>query len=158
MALTLNTDSYISVEEYHEYILNIYGLNISNGVQVSDEANLRRASKYLDSGWEWRGTPTDSDQALEFPRNIIELVKNRVVDSALVPDDIRNACAEVAYVLKLKIDLQPALTTSIKSESITAGEVKSQFSYDDTEMIPRITAIENMISPWHESGTELLRG
>lgn len=143
-------DSYGSVSEYHLYILNHYNVDISTGVLADDEANLRKATQNLDSNYVWRGSITNQNQFLEFPRNFLDLIRGRIVANDIIPQDIKNALFEIAYALKQGVDISPVIQGGvIRKKSSKIGSLSTTKEYDQINSKPTISIIRTMISPYY---------
>lgn len=143
-------DSYGEISEYHLYVLNHYGKDISTGEVVDDEANLRKATQNLDSNYSWKGSITASSQFLEFPRNFPDLIRGRIIANDVIPQDIKNAVFEIAYALKNGVDISPVIQGGlIKKKSSKVGSLSTTKEYDRVYASPTISIITTMISPYY---------
>jgi hypothetical protein len=90
-----SSDSYVTEVEYLDYA-NKMGWTVTTG----QETNLRAARQYLDRAYIWRGDRVTSTQALAWPRIITGYVDGFSVSSATIPQPIKDAQMEMAYLLQ----------------------------------------------------------
>lgn len=154
MALTTtiggaSSDSYITRAEYLAYWLAL-GVDLSGGVEADQDANLRRAAQMLDRRFVFAGIKQYQTQARDWPRLTEILVDGWPVDPDTIPQDIKDAQAEVAYQIQLGYDPFPRLTeAAIKSVSVKAGPVGKTTEYvGGGRETDRIVAIEGMLRPY----------
>lgn len=128
MAFTypMNGDSYLSVADADTYHSNRNRSEWSNLSQDEKEASLRRATTYLDHSFEWKGDVNDTDNAHAWPRKSVDDDEDRSVDNATIPQRIKDACAELAFIDAVKNELLPA-TTEGDIQAVTAGTVEVQY-------------------------------
>ena len=108
MALTVGTDSFVSVAEAGEYLASMPDRADWEPVeQPRKEQLLRLATRLLDDLFEWCGWPEDYNQRLAFPRvglpNRHDGPRSdwwwRPYAREGTPEEIRQATAELAYRL-----------------------------------------------------------
>lgn len=161
---TSDAESYVSVADYHSYILKTYGEDITDGVLAKDEANLRRAASLLDASWSWKGRPTKETQAREFPRDISEAINHRTVPNDTIPTAIKDAQCELAYAIKGGLDVTPKIEGgTVRSESVGAGPAKVSTTFDEVYAMPKVTVVETLIAAYHDGpagiqSSEVIRG
>jgi len=100
-----SSDSYVTEVEYLDYALK-RGWTVSTG----QEANLRTAALYLDNSYRWKGQRVTSTQALDWPRVMVEYVDGFPVSSETIPQAIKDAQCEMAYLLQGGADPFATLT------------------------------------------------
>lgn len=107
MALITNAgsasaDSYASVAEA-DYTLLEARLHKSSTWEAltyqQKEHALRWATRLLDVGWAWFGSPASTTQRLRMPRVGLVDQDGNVVPSTSIPEQIKEACAEFAAYL-----------------------------------------------------------
>lgn len=99
MALTVGTDSYISLAAADAYFVNRPYATAWTG-EADDtvrENALRMATIRLDF-FEFYGDRVSTSQALAFPRNGIPLIDGVDYSGSTIPSKIEKACAEAALV------------------------------------------------------------
>jgi hypothetical protein len=144
-----SADSYITRVEYVDYWAAL-GVYLSDGTEADQEANLRRAAQMIDRKFRFAGIQQYQHQALAWPRTTDILVDGWPVDPDTIPQDIRDAQAEVAYQIQLGFDPFPRLTAgAIKRESVAAGSVSKSVEYvGGGREIDRVVAIEGLLRPY----------
>ena len=117
MALTPDTDTYLTVAEADTYFSARYGYDswalLDNPTK---EKALISATQQLDLLCTWNGYKSDSDQQLEFPRSGTSL------DADPTPQAIKDAECEIAFLItteeSVSTDGGDALT-ELKAGSVT---------------------------------------
>ena len=110
---------------------------------------LRKATDYMEQVYRsrWQGCRVGETQALSWPRYDVE-VEGHAIDSDVVPDAVKRACAELALRASAA-DLNPDLTQGVLSEQV--GSI--QVTYDKTSpQFTRYRAIDALLSPYLKAG------
>jgi hypothetical protein len=95
-----NANSYSTMTEAEDYMEN--RLHISNWTGANDndrEAALLWATALLDRLCNWDGSKASDTQALRWPRTFIYDVDGKTVNSATIPQFLKDAAAEFALHL-----------------------------------------------------------
>ena len=144
-----DSDTYKTVSEFHQYVQDMYGVDLSGNDLAKDEADLRTAAMLLDAQWLWRGRLASETQQRAFPRIFYSKINGRTISSTEIPRSISNAQAELAYLLHQGVDLSPTNSGgSIKSESLGAGSAKISTQYSEFFSVPQITRAEIILAPF----------
>lgn len=132
MALTLDvtvggvsSNSYLSVAEadtYHEG--RLFSTDWTSATAETKKAALVWATRLLDAGFVWDGVVTDisTPQALNWPRGGMVDREGRTIDDNVIPNQIKNATAELARLLI--VSDRAADRDTIGFESISVGPIK----------------------------------
>lgn len=143
-------DSYATLAEFQSY-LSAIGLS-GSGVDATDEANLRRARQYMDRSYLWKGTRVTQAQALEWPRFILEYVEGYAVPSDSIPQAIKDAQCEVAYLIQSGADVFATITGGAvkrKREKVDVIEEETEYSVArDRDAYP---AVDMLVAPYAEA-------
>lgn len=134
MALTVGTDTYVTVAEFTAYALK-RGVTLAAG---QDEIYLTKAMDYLESRI-YCGYKTDSTQALQFPRD----------GNTTVPQGIKNAQCIASILIGQGNDLQGNISQAVKREKVDTLEVEYQ---DGTSGATSYTALNDALRPFIQSG------
>ena len=98
-----NSNSYVPLEEANTYLTEsrLYATEWSEapGGDLDREAALRWATVLIDSYFNFHGTINTKEQALRWPRYGAFDSDNRLIEQTLIPVDVKNATAELAYEL-----------------------------------------------------------
>jgi hypothetical protein len=138
-----SSDTYSTLAEYTTYAADM-GWTIQS-TDPLNEADLRRARMYLDRQYEWIGYRVTSTQLLQWPRTIGGYVENYTVANNIIPQSIKDAQCELAYLIKGGLD--PFKTVKGGSlQSTKAGPVS--VTYSTSRETPRIVAIDGMVAPY----------
>jgi hypothetical protein len=143
-----DAESYLSVADataYHTKMGNKEAW-AAVGNEAAKEAMLRQGADYLRDRYfgRWMGVTTTLTQRLDWPRIGTYYRTRQFVASDVVPEEIKNACAELA-LRAASAALNPDTTQTIKREKIGPIEVE----YD--EFSPTATsyaAIDAMLAPY----------
>lgn len=129
MALTVKTDSYLSVADADQYWSDRNNSTWSAATTANKEKALREATQYLDGAFTFIGEITDTDQALAWPRAGVRVLrgnfKHKFVDSTTIPQKIEHATAELALEA-LSERLKPSLSRGgmTKREKVDVIEIE----------------------------------
>lgn len=140
-----DSDAYISVafaDNFHSVRGNALWGTMS---EPEKEQAIRRATDHLSRAYRerWKGCRATSIQALDWPRYDVR-ADGYDVASNVVPEDVRRACADLAFKAAAG-DLAPDLEQNIISETI--GPMTTQ--YDRTSpQYKRYRAIDLMLAPY----------
>lgn len=144
-------ETYISVTDadtYHTARGNLPWLTITTDQK---EQALRRATEYMTATYRnrWQGQRTTATvQALCWPR-VGVTIEYVYVDSAIVPETIKQACAEMALRAAAG-PLLDDLTRGVISETI--GPISTTYDKGSPQHI-RYAAIDAMLAPYLKAGS-----
>jgi hypothetical protein len=155
-----NAESYISVADADTYHSKMGNSDWENLESADKEACLRRAAQFMVAVYrlKWQGRRVKQEQKLDWPR-VGVVIKDLAssagylapasyglfqVDYNVVPDEVKNACAELALRASIG-QLAPDLSQRVVSETIGPITV----NYDRySPQSPRYTEIDLMLSPF----------
>jgi len=143
-------ESYISVADastYHTARGNTAWAGLAS--DTVREQCLRKATDYMRQAYRsrWQGYKVNEDQALDWPRYDVE-VEGWGVDSDIVPEEVKRACAELALKASAA-ELAPDLTQGVTSE--TVGPISVTYDKNSPQRV-RYAAIDAMLAPFLTSG------
>lgn len=139
-------DSYGEHADFATYAANM-GWSLA-GDTTSQEANLRRATMFLDREYVWLGYKAAQTQALAWPRVVSELDPDGyTIPSDAIPQPIINAQFELAYLENQGNDLLAFLSgAEVKREKVKAGPVESETEYaTGSAAEARIRSVEGLL-------------
>ena len=147
--------SYLTVAEFRQYWTNrgtVYPTDTPPATAEDDKikAYLNSATEFIDITFRFKGIKVDEDQALEFPRYGVMRRNGRLIDSDIVPVDIKNACAYLAG-MKSEIELN-VVENNIRSESY--GPVSKAYAGGSSISFPYIS---KLLSDYVVSGNAIIR-
>lgn len=140
-----NAESYCSVADasaYHSARGNTTWATIST---TEMEQALRRATDYIQQVYRsrWTGYRKTTTQALEWPRFNAPFVNGDYYSNTIVPVEVKNACAELAWKAA-QGELAPDIEQKTKREKIGPMEVE----YADYGLqYTQYRAIDNLLAP-----------
>lgn len=138
MALVLNTNSYVTVENADSYFeTRIDSANWFNASDEIKEQALVTATQIVDDH-AWIGSAVSSSQALAWPRKGVVYYDNKLgqyvdVDNSTIPDRVKVGVYEQALHL---IDNEDLLTNKTQTfESISVGGISLSDSNNDVTRV-----------------------
>tara|TARA_R100000152_G_C6759123_1_gene183035 strand:- start:960 stop:1472 length:513 start_codon:yes stop_codon:yes gene_type:complete len=156
-----NANGYISVADADTYHTDHSASSTwSSASTANKEKAIRLASQYLDAayGRRWVGTRWSLDQALNWPRSYVVMYDIYVHSTAVLPDELKHATAEMALRQLSDGDLMPDITNpyNISEEEVQAGSVSSRTKYagGGKSQIKRYRLVDNILRPLLRSGIE----
>ena len=153
-------EAYISVADSETYMTNVYGASETLWTAATDavkEQALRRATRYLDTQYDFVGTRLTIDQALEWPRsNAIEQTSNFLIIDG-VHQRIKDASVELALMVINNVTLFPTTIEGGNVKSVTVGPIKKDFSEKQVNREPIFHLIDHMIRYLILSGDAIVR-
>lgn len=157
-----NAESYVSIADASTY--HTTWANTAWAAAASDairEGALRKATRYLDAtyGPRWKGHRSTATQALDWPRSWVYTREDYLVAANSVPQQLKDACAEMA-LKALSEDLMPDLsdTGTVSSESITVGSISSSTTFmGGKSPVKKYRAVDALVSTIVDGPGELIR-
>ncbi len=124
------------------------------GADTVKEQALRKATAYMEQAYRdrWKGTKLYRAQALSWPR-YGAIVDGWDIDSTVVPNEVRDACADLA-LRALTETLNPDLTRAVIREKV--GPLETEYS-EHSPQSPRYTAIDGALGPFLKGGGGVVR-
>ena len=151
-----SADSYGTLAAFGLYANNMGW--VLTGDDVGKEADLRRATLYLDRNYIWRGWKVTAAAARLWPRTRSELVDDFSVDSETIPQAIIDAQFELAFISNSGTDLFATVDIGAVTESkVKVDVIEESFKYSDPRRHPLFTSIEVLIEQYHK-GAKLSGG
>lgn len=114
------------------------------------EQALRKATAYMEQAYrsKWKGTKLLRAQALSWPR-YGATVDGYTIDSTLVPDEVANACADLA-LRALSDDLNADQTRAVVREKV--GPLETEYS-EASPQGTRYRAVDMALGPFLRFGS-----
>lgn len=132
-----DAESYVSLAECNAYHAKHGGAAWD---AVDDpEAALRKATQYLDSAYQWKGTPVYSSQALRWPR-VGVTVDGYDLDGDKIPAKLKAACCELAAKGELFADVSAQQVTEVQ-----VGPIKRTLSAANNGGQVRFAAVDALV-------------
>lgn len=115
------------------------------GADTVKEQALRKATAYIEQAYRdrWKGTKLYRAQALSWPR-YGAIVDGWDIDSTVVPNEVRDACADLA-LRALTETLNPDLTRAVIREKV--GPIEVEYSPYSTAST-RYVAVCDALAPF----------
>jgi hypothetical protein len=122
----VDAESYESVANYRAYHAK-FGNDVTAELDADIEIRLRKATDYMVTTFRgyWKKMRTVYNQALDWPRYLVERDANNFIGSNEVPVEVKAACCVLAYVVKTT----PLVPTSIGrgKKSVKIGPLAVEF-------------------------------
>ncbi len=100
MALTVGTDTYISLDDADTYFGNRLHTDTWDAATDDDkETALKMACTLMENRVQWLGLPTDSDQTLAWPRKSLLDHSCNAVPKDMTPEAVKAVQCELAFHL-----------------------------------------------------------
>lgn len=138
--LTLGTDTYCTLDAATDYF-EFFG----DGVET-DEPSLRKATLAIDRlyGLRFKGTVTELEQPLLFPRN----------GSTSIPKCVQEACAELAAMITAQVDVYAEPEGTVTKSSVDVQGIKTSVEYAKAYRSNPMYKIELILAPVLKPNTE----
>ena len=135
-------NSYITVAEYEAFWTE-------RNVTISG-TNAAKEADYINREYTFVGERQYRYQAMAWPRLTgVYLVKDWPIDPDTVPQDIKDAQAELAYIIHQGTNVFATVEGGAKvREKNKAGPVETEVEYTNFRETPRFVAIEGLLSPY----------
>lgn len=147
-----SADSYVTLAEFQSY-WTARGVDLTqHGHDASHEANLRVAAQFLDTSYVYLGYPTSQAQARVWPRVVTSLVNNWPVASDTIPQAVKSAQCEMAYLIHEGATPFATIDGVVGSERVKAGPVESDVTYIGGKAQARYPAVSRLLRPYLAAG------
>jgi len=155
-------ESYCSVADADTYHAAFTGSTSWSGATTArKEIALRRATQYLDMtfGGRWKGDRYDDAQALDWPRECVE-IDGVLLDPAPLPQLLMQACAELALrdITETAGLLPDDKTGGVAAESTTVDVITTSKTYVGAkETAPRFAIVDRLVAKLTYSANRAVR-
>lgn len=141
-----NAESYISVANADTRMTNVGNSNWTTLTTTEKEQALRRATIYMEQAYRerWLGYRETDTQALSWPRNSVIVDGFIPVDTDVVPADVANACADLAFKAAAG-DLNPELTRGVVRKKV--GPLETEYDRNSPQSV-RYRSVDMMLAPY----------
>lgn len=136
------SDSYGTLAAYTAYSTAL-GRTLA-ATEAENEVNLRKGALFLDRKFDFIGSQQYQYQALSWPRLVRDLVDDFPVNPDTIPEDIKKAQFEMAFIFQGGLDPLATIETSTTGESIKVGPITIASDNLPTST-PRIVAVEGLL-------------
>ncbi len=139
------SDSFVTLAEFTAYATKM-GWTIGRTDDENEQA-LRRAAQSLTRQHMFRGYRQYQFQALSFPRVRMGLVRGWPVNPDTIPQDIKDAQCELAYLILNGLDPFETIEQSVTRAKAGPVEVETVATGR-----PRIIALTGLLGPYLSAG------
>ena len=143
------SDSYATSAEYTARAAAL-GWTLDAGA----ESDLRMACNAMDALWlsGALGYRQYQTQAREFPRIITDLVQGWPVNPDTIPQAVKDAQMELAYLIQGGADPFATIDGIVAAKRVKAGPVESETTYQGGKGLPRYTGVAALLRPYLAAG------
>lgn len=150
------SDSYVTLAEYEAYVAS-QGLTPLSGNDASHEAELRRAAVVIDDSYSFIGLKQYQFQARAWPRLVRQLVDDWPIDPDTIPDAIKRAQMEMAWLIHTGVDPFATYNGAIKRERVKVDVIEEETEYTGGKGRPAFTGVERILRPYLSAGPGMAR-
>ncbi len=151
-------DSYATLAEWAAWAVSM-GYTLT-GDDTAREASLRRAAAAMDDIYRFRGYPTNREQARQWPRAEVGVVRGWEVLVDVIPTAIKRGQMELAYAMQNGTDPLAVIEATVASESSSVGPLSKSVTYLGGKRGPTLPAVDRALMPYIAAGAanmEMLR-
>lgn len=147
-------ESYVSVAAADTRLAALGLTNWALLITAEKEQALRRATAHIEQVYRlrWKGTRRTTTQALAWPRHSVVIDDYTTVASDVVPIDVANACAELAFKAAAG-DLNADLERAIVREKV--GPLETEYSPHSPQSV-RYRALDMALAAYLCSASAML--
>jgi regulator of PEP synthase PpsR (kinase-PPPase family) len=145
-----SADSYVTLSEYQARATAM-GWTLAD-TDAANEINLRRAAVVLDSSYGWKGVRGSEFQARDWPRDNVGYVDGWWVDGDIVPQAIKDAQMEMAFLIQGGADPLATVTAPVRRERKRADVLETETEYAGGKALPRFTAVDRILRDYVRAG------
>lgn len=146
-----NANAYLSEAEANTYNSDHAVDAAWSAASTEDkEKSIRLATQYIDARYirKWFGRRVQRDQALDWPRTGVVDADRFLIDSDIVPQEVKDATAEMALRSLKGEDLMPDIANpgSITSERVKVDVIEEETRYSGgRSQIKRFRLVDNLL-------------
>jgi hypothetical protein len=139
-------NSYATLAEADTYYDERHNVTWQSSSTSARTVALIKATDYIDYTYSFKGTPSGTTQALQWPRTRATDINLIVIDSDVIPVELKRAVFELA-LRSLSEDIDPDLTTSsqLQSETRKVDVISRSFSYTAGVQVKRFTQVQKLL-------------
>ncbi len=169
--IVANANSFITVAEWETY-LALYG-KAATGTETDKETALIKAQRAISTRYNFDGTLVEQTQSTCLPRNWSKPIKGFTIANNVVPQDFKDAQAELAFDIQEGADpfanaTEGALGPKTKQRD-KAGPVETESEYGnggtpyDPRSMSNYTSTNDLLRPYLAAGSsryqvQMIRG
>lgn len=147
-----NSDSYVTLAEYEAYAA-AQGLTPLSGNDASHEAELRRAAQVIDESYSFIGIKQYQYQARAWPRLVRQLVADWPVNPDTIPDAVKRAQMEMAWLIHGGADPFATYDGAVKRKREKLDVIEEETEYTGGKGRPMFTGVDRMLRDYVISGS-----
>lgn len=145
-------DTYVTLAEFHAYATAMGWSIGGHGHDDLHEAQLRRAAVAIDATYSFVGRSQYQYQARSWPRVDIGLVDGWPVNPDTIPQAVKDAQCELAWLIHEGFDPLANLPGVVARTRAKAGPVETETEYLGGLGIARMTAVDRLLRDYLSAG------
>ena len=163
--IVANANSFITVAEWETY-LTLYG-KTATGTETEKETNLILSQRAISTRYTFDGMIVEQAQSTCLPRNWSRKIKGFYIANDVVPQDFKDAQAELAFDIQEGADpfadAVQGVLGPLTGDRAKAGPVETDKSYGSggSSFNPRAmsnyTAVNDLLNPYFAAGSNGLQ-
>lgn len=142
-----NYNVYVVVADADDYLgASLYATDWTGATTDNKSRALVMATRLIDRQV-WDGSQTDSDNEQDWPRSGLTDDNGNTIDSATIPQFVKDATAELALSLLGDQDVETFDTTEVKR--VAAGSAQVEFFRGEGDFTKRFpTTVQELLGPY----------
>jgi hypothetical protein len=145
------SDSYVTLAEYEAYV-TAQGLTPLSGNAARHEAELRRAAVVIDDTYSFIGLQQYQFQARAWPRLVRQLVSDWPINPDTIPDAIKRAQMEMAWLIHGGADPFATYDGAVKRKREKVDVIEEETEYTGGKGRPMFTGVDRILRDYITSG------
>lgn len=146
-----SADSYVTLAEYEAYV-TAQGLTPLGGSDASHEAELRRAAVVIDDTYSFIGIKQYQFQVRSWPRLVRQLVSDWPIDPDTIPNAIKRAQMEMAWLIHNGADPFATYDGAVKRKREKVDVIEEETEYIGGKGRPMFTGVDRILRDYITSG------
>lgn len=143
-------DSYATLAEYTTRAAAM-GWSLAD-TDAANEINLRRAAVVIDESYAFIGMKQYQFQARSWPRLVNQLVDDWPIDPDTVPEAIKTAQMELAFLIQGGADPLATVEAPVKRKREKVDVIEEETEYAGALTLPRFTGVNRILRPYVRAG------
>ena len=145
-----NADSYATLAEYQARA-SAMGWTLE-ATDEANEINLRRAAVVLDESYAFVGMKQYQFQSRDWPRLVNQLVDGWPINPDTVPEPVKIAQMEMAFIIQGGFDPLATVEAGIKRKREKVDVIEEDIEYAGALTLPRFTAVDRILRDYVRAG------
>lgn len=145
-----SADSYVTLAEYEARATSL-GWTLAD-TDAANEINLRRAATVIDDTYAFIGMKQYQFQSRSWPRLVNQLVDSWPIDPDTIPDAVKSAQMEMAFLLQGGADPFETYNGAVKRKREKVDVIEEETEYTGGKGRPMFTGVDRILRDYITSG------